>query len=49
MLNPIPNLPVLIGHHKHPFTKQEDHGGIRDVCVCVQGDEAAQDKALPNG
>lgn len=22
MLNPIPNLPVLIGHHKHPFTKQ---------------------------
>lgn len=37
MLNPIPNLPVLIGHHKHPFTKQEDHGGIRDVCVCAGG------------
>lgn len=27
MLNPILNLPVLIGHHKHPFTKQDCEGG----------------------
>lgn len=28
MLNPIPNLPVLIGHHKHPFTKQRIVGEL---------------------
>lgn len=43
MLNPIPNLPVLIGHHKHPFTKQRILGesGIRGW--------TRQHKALPNG
>lgn len=37
MLNPIPNLPVLIGYHRHTFTKQRIVGelGIVRVCVCV--------------
>lgn len=43
MLNPIPNLPVLIVHRRHPFTKQRIPGesGIRGW--------TRQDKALPNG
>lgn len=50
MLNPIPNLPVLIGHHKHSFTKQRDCGGIKDCpYVCERGGWTRQHKALPNG
>lgn len=37
MLNPIPNLPVLIGHHKRPFTKKRIVGELGIV-----GDEATQ-------
>lgn len=41
MLNPILNLPVLIGHHKHPFTKGLwGNWGLRG---------GRQHKALPNG
>ncbi len=36
MLNPIPNLPVLIGHHKHPFTKQRTVGELGD-CAREEG------------
>jgi len=31
MLNPILNLPVLIGHHEHPFTKPRIVGESRIV------------------
>lgn len=39
MLNPIPNLPVLIGHHKQPFTKQRIVGesGIQGEDKATQG------------
>lgn len=39
MLNPIPNLPVLIGHHEHPFTKQRIVGesGIQREDKAIQG------------
>lgn len=41
MLNPISNLPILIGHHRHLFTKQGFCGGIKDhlyVCGGVEKD-----------
>lgn len=46
MLNPVLNLPLLIGHHKHPFTKPRIVGnqglwGLRGW--------TKQHKALPNG
>lgn len=46
MLNPILTLPVLISHHKHPFTKQRivEESGIGGL-----GGGQKQHKALPNG
>lgn len=44
MLNPVPNLPVLIGYHRHPFTKQKIVGELEivRVHVCVFGVGAGQ-------
>lgn len=44
MLNPILNIPELIGHQKHPFTKTEGSG----IGVGMRG-RTKQNKALPNG
>lgn len=40
MPNPILNLPVLIGHHKHPFTKQRIVGELG-----IEMDGGARSKA----
>lgn len=45
MLNPIPNLPVLIGYHRHTFTKQRIVGELGIVRVCVCEDGGVVDKA----
>lgn len=46
MLNPILNLPVLISHHKHPFTKQRI---VAESGIGGLGGGQKQHKALPNG
>lgn len=51
MLNPILNLPVLIGHHKHSFTKQrivclgEGGGGFRSQMADAGSNQSQQPAA----
>lgn len=46
MLNPILNLPELIGHQKHPFTKKLRDQGL--VWGCVGGQSKTRRSQLAN-